>query len=491
MKVLFVYTVDDIQSIQHPIDSWSSIQFGISYISSFLKKHGHKTKLLVLGGNSSWKTNVKLAESIIDEFNPELICYTATFSQYAFIERVAEFIKNRFEGKFHLIGGVHASLNPDAVINGPFDALCIGEGEFPTQELCARLEKGAFPSGIANLWIKSKNGQIEKNDTADFIQDLNIFPFPDREMWIPWIIEREDDELAVLLGRGCPYDCAYCSNHALRRISHGKYVRIRSIDNILGEISELCENYPQRKIYLEVETITANKKWTLEFCSKLKAFNCSIGSNISYGCNFRISRYSIDESLFIAFKEANINKINIGLESGSEKIRRDILKRSYSNQDFFDTVAMARKYGIKYYIYNMIGVPFESLNDHMETMSLNRQCQPAGHYTGIFVPYPGTQLYDLCVKEGLLKNVLDFGVERNKACLDMPMFSKRQIQHCLTWFNYRVYRGYQPLWKLYMSVIRVKIKTSPKITFLARRILQIVKRYFVVVLFLKIGSVGV
>ena len=58
----------------------------------------------------------------------------------SFIEKIAAFTKNKWPDKFLIIGGVHASLNPFEVINGPFDALCIGEGEYPTLELCSQLE---------------------------------------------------------------------------------------------------------------------------------------------------------------------------------------------------------------------------------------------------------------------------------------------------------------------------------------------------------------
>lgn len=473
MKIMFVYSLDDIQSIQYPINSWASIQFGISYISSVLKLNSYQTKLLVLGSNSRWKVNINLLKSFIEEFNPNLICFTATFSQYNFIKTIAEFVKSQWPDKFIVIGGVHASLNPREVIEGPFDAVCIGEGEYPTLELCRQLGKNEFPHGIANLWIKSRDGEIEENEPRGFLQNLDELPFPDREMWKHWIKEQPDDELAMLLGRGCPYDCTYCSNHMLGKIASGKYVRMRSTENILKEIAFIHNNYPHSKIYFEIETIAANKNWALEFCSQLKEFNGTIDNSISYGCNFRISPQSMDEKLFRSFKEANFHKIHIGLESGSEKIRSEVLNRNYSNEDFLNTISIAHKYGLNCLIYNMIGLPGESYGDHMETVLLNRQCQPYCHSTGIFYPYPGTKLYDTCFNQGLLKSPIDTRLERSRACLDLPAFSKRQIQSSLTWFDYRVYKGFRPLWKLYISVIRAKINSSPKIKYLLRKIISV------------------
>jgi len=130
VKVMFIYSTDDVQSVQTPLRSWSSIQFGISYISSMLKFHGHQTQLLVLGSNQ-WRDSTKLLKTSIEQFVPRLVCFTAVYSQYAFIEKIASLIKSQWPDTYLIIGGPHATLKPDEVITGPFDSVCIGEGEFP------------------------------------------------------------------------------------------------------------------------------------------------------------------------------------------------------------------------------------------------------------------------------------------------------------------------------------------------------------------------
>lgn len=146
MKVLIIYSLDDVQSVRKPIRSWSSIQFGISYISSALKEHGHETRLLVLGSNNHWeRDNVSLTRAVMEDFAPSLICFTSVWSQYPFIKKTAAYIKKVWPEKFLLAGGIHATLNPTEVIADSFDALCIGEGEYPVLELCDQLEEGGAP----------------------------------------------------------------------------------------------------------------------------------------------------------------------------------------------------------------------------------------------------------------------------------------------------------------------------------------------------------
>src|SRR5659263_89281 len=219
MKIMFIYSLEDVQGILKPLRSWSSINFGISYISSVLKADGNQTQLLVLGSNNHWKDNVKLLKTFMTEFSPDIICITAVTSQYPFVKHVARTIKSEWPDKYVVIGGVHATLNPSEVICDSFDAVCIGEGEYPLLELCRQVNTKTIPHGIANLWLKFPDGRIEKNSPRPFLQDIDGLPFADREIWAPWVKEQLGDELSVLLGRGCPYGCTYCCNHALKRVA--------------------------------------------------------------------------------------------------------------------------------------------------------------------------------------------------------------------------------------------------------------------------------
>ena len=286
--------------------------------------------------------------------------------------------------------------------------------------------------------------------------------------------EQRDSELVLLLGRGCPYRCTYCCNRTLKKVAPGKYVRFRSPENIIRELSSLHAEYPaQSKIYFEVESIALNKAWFAEFCKQLEAFNEKIGNFISYGCNFRISPQSMDEKIFSALKKSNFYKVHIGLESGSSRIRREILKRNYSNRDFLDVAAMARKAGLKIFIFNMIGLPGETHGDYMETVSLNRQCQPDGHFTGIFFPYPGTELYNICIRERLMNSSVDGRLERRRPVIDLPHFSRPQIQKAYICFNYKVYKGYKPIWWLFMQTAMTIIRSNITLNFLFRKMVQI------------------
>jgi len=174
--------------------------------------------------------------------------------------------------------------------------------------------------------------------------------------------------------------------------------------------------------------------------------------------------------LFSAFRKSNLLTVNIGVESGSERVRREILKRDYSNRDVIKAVTLTRKHGLKVYFYNLIGVPGETLADFKETIKLNRKCLPERTFNHIFFPYPGTELYSVCREKGLLPEKIDTELERCKATLDLPGFSKKQIQNSFVWFDYGVYKGRRPLSEILPKVLVSSFRSNTILHFFYRRL---------------------
>lgn len=456
MRVLFIASKKNSFSAKKPLSGQKEMHFGISYISSFLKNNGHETKLLVL----TKKTGSAVIVNALKTFSPSLICFTFVFSEYKFISASAKYFKEQWPEIFLLAGGPHVSLNPEECIKDSFDALCVGEGEDAVLELVTQLESGTKPSKIPNLWIKT-GGAIEKNPPRPFLPNLDRLPFPDRAMWQEWIQE-PDSVFPLLLGRGCPFLCTYCCNHALRKLADGEYVRQRSTANIMAEIKEILADYPKaREIYFEIESFGVNKAWAVELCSKLKELNSRLSPPLSFAVNLRITPNLELEELFSKMKEAGFEFVNIGLESGSERVRKEILKRDYSNGDFLKIVNLARKKGLKIVLYVLIGIPGETLEDFKETIKLSRSCLPDYADLSIFFPYPGTELYLSAQDKGLLQGDLNTERERVLAVLDLPNFTKKQITSNYVWFGYNVYQGYKAGYKLLLITLRNKINSTP------------------------------
>lgn len=445
MNILFVFSCKDAKNHREPLAVWASMQHGISSISALLKSHGHHTSLITMCRKTPKNTLIEH----INRYKPKLICFTAVFSEYEFIANIAKQIKTYYPNIFLLIGGVHVTLNPHSAINDSFDAICIGEGEFPTLELVQQLENTHTPKQIPNLWIKNEDA-IDKTPPRPFLQNLDDLPFSDRMIWKPWI-QSPLSEPSVLLGRGCPFLCYYCSNHALRKVTSGTYVRFRSPEHVVCELEYMRSRVPEiQSVYFEVETIGADKNYPFQLCSQLTEFNRSCRNPLSYGINLRITPHADFRDLFQAMQQANFRYVNIGLESGNENIRKNTLNRVYSNDMFLNTVALAKKHGLDVNSFVMIGLPEETRLEFQDTIDCLRKAQPKNIFYSIFFPYPGTELYHRCQNENLLPPKINTDAERFRATLNLPGFSRRQIQHEFNWLFYNVYknhRSWKEIWK--------------------------------------------
>jgi anaerobic magnesium-protoporphyrin IX monomethyl ester cyclase len=473
MKILFIYSLFNIASCDKPLRSPELIQYGISYISSYLKLNGHSTELIVVSRLSGNKNN-KIINEGIEAFHPDIIAFSPLTSEFEFVRDIARYIRKRYPGIHLSIGGFHVSLNPDGVLRD-FDSLCIGEGEIPMLELVQQLQAKKRPSGIANFWFRNED-KIEKNPTRPFLQDLDALPFPDREIWQKWIKIGPNARHSVLLGRGCPFNCTYCCNHAIKRLATGKYTRYRSADNIVMELREITQKYPvnNNEIYMEVESIGVDKEWAVGLCEKLHELNKGLVKPLSFGVNLRITPNLDIDYLFPAFKKADINFLNIGLESGSERIRSEVLDRHYSNENIVNAVRSAKAYGFQVFFLNMVGLPGETDNDFKETIAINRKCQPDKLTITIFYPSPGTVLHTVCKNKKLIKKHPVTDIYKS-AVIDSPDFSRKKIIKQYLWFEYNVYKGHRPLAKLLLQTLRLKMETNP-LLFKGYKLLRSIKQ---------------
>jgi len=172
MRILFVYSVRYSVLPDQPLLDLESVHLGLSCIVETVRSQGHATRLAVLGSRDAPKRTAEVIEAANAEFDPQIIAFTSVSTELPFIHSLARRIKAQWPGKYLIIGGVHATLNPQSVMQDTFDALCVGEGEQPLAELAEQLGAGKSPSGIPNLWIRRADGTIEQNPTIRHLSRL-------------------------------------------------------------------------------------------------------------------------------------------------------------------------------------------------------------------------------------------------------------------------------------------------------------------------------
>jgi len=411
MRVLFVYPV--------PLPKFQILRYqqGIGSISAVLKKGGHSTRLLYL-----WQCDDDRLDRCIREFQPDLVALSLTSGFFEFGCAVARQVKERHNLPV-LFGGVHPTLCPEESIaaDGVF-AICIGEGEYPTLELCDALEAGRNPAKIANLWVR-QNGRVHRNEIRPLIADLDSLPFPDRDIFPVGELLKTLPEAEFMGSRGCPYLCAYCVNHALIELYKGKgpYVRYRSVDNLLGEVAQVVARYPAIKFLgFHDDTFTLNAKWLGEFSEKYAA-----RFPLKFWCNS--TARMINGETVAMLKRAGCYEVRIGIESGNDHIRMDVLRKKVACDEIINAFRLLRGAGIDGYAFNMIGLPGETPAMIEDTIRLNRIVRPKEVFCSVFQPYPGTQLYKLCIEKGWYTGQAVKSYFENEYALQQPAITARQV----------------------------------------------------------------
>ena len=240
---------------------------------------------------------------------------------------------------------------------------------------------------------------MKKNPIAPLLEELDELPFPDREIFnANELVHESSGRLPILASRGCPYNCTYCCNHALKSIYPNKerYIRFRSVENVVCEIKEVLSRYPIFKsVLFHDDILFLNKIWSRNF---INLYKHEVG--IPFSCNIRPE--IVDEEIASLLKEGGCFRICIGIESGNDHMRQQILRRRISTEQIRRASLLCKSKGIAVYAFNMVGIPFKKPRDILETIKLNSEISSDSFQVSIFYPYMGTELFNISEREGFL-----------------------------------------------------------------------------------------
>jgi radical SAM superfamily enzyme YgiQ (UPF0313 family) len=225
--------------------------------------------------------------------------------------------------------------------------------------------------------------------------------------------------------RGCPYPCSYCAAPKIADLYDGgysSYGRRRSVENVIAELAEIqCNGELNYVVFLD-DTFSINHAWVKQFCA---LYSDRFG--IPFSINARAE--TINPQLLRTLANAGCMHIIYGVESGSEKVRRVILKRNISNERLIDVFRWTREAGIMVTANYMLGIPGEEKSDIEQTLSLHDQLQPDDFGYFVFYPYPGTPLFQVCKEKGYLpNNYYELPAVHRSSILTLPDLSKEDIE---------------------------------------------------------------
>lgn len=344
---------------------------GIMYLSAVLKKAGHKTTLIYE------KDLFKELEAL----KPDIVAYSVTTGNHKEYIEINKKIKQKYN-VYSIFGGPHPTFYPEMIKEEGVDAICRGEGEKAFLEII-------------------KNQKSKKTIKNQLIQDLDSIPFPDRDLVY------EKDEFfknlklkRIVATRGCPFQCTYCFNrHYNKLFKNQTILRYRSPKNIIKEIRKLKNDYDVKLIKFVDDTFNMNKKWLKQFCEEFKK------ENLPFVCNIRANL--VTEETIKQLKEANCVLVYMGIETGNEKYRKEVLERDISDEQILNACKLIKKYKIKLVTQNMIGLPGETIDGAFQTILFNAKCKPDFPGFSIFQPYPNTVLANYAIKNNYFDGNFD------------------------------------------------------------------------------------
>ena len=361
---------------------------GTMYLSSVLKQHSHQAEAFI--GDMGPKMICQ-----IRNYNPDLVGFSCVTGLHDWCLKAAREIKKSISAKI-IFGGPHPTFFPDVINEGPVDIICRGEGEGAILDIADNIDRGSDYTKTQNCWFLTKSGVI-KNDVRPLLEDLDSLPFPDRRIYMDKYPYLKSSQKVVFTGRGCPYNCTYCFNDSLKKIynNKGKYVRKRSVDNILEEIDLLRAKERVGTIYFQDDVFFIDKNWLGDFTLKY-----SKKVNLPYICLVRVE--NIDEESVKLLKESNCKNVFFGIESGCEEFRYKLLKRHITDEQIVKAAALLKKYGIKFRTYNMLGLPGETREDAFKTVHLNTAIKADYPWCSLLYPYPGTEINSYAASRSLI-----------------------------------------------------------------------------------------
>lgn len=386
---------------------FNGLSLGLCYIASVLKNGGHDVQIYnadYVGSNEyadqrkiiqSYENYKEILNNIehplwneikvnIKRFSPDIIGITTLTGTYKSAENVARIAKSINNDIIVVVGGTHPTILPiETIKNKYFDYVIRREGEYTFLDIA----NGVGEEDILGLTYTNKKDEIINNPDREFIKDLDSLPYPARDLFL------NDTEYTdygyIMTGRGCPHECTFCASKKI----WGRKVRYRSAENVVGEVKYVYDKFGTRQFYFIDDTFTSNNNRAKRICELLLENKL----DIQWICETRVD--TLDEQLLNLMKAAGCIRTKIGVESGSERILKNIKKRITKKQ-IRDAVHLLKKVGIDFTVYLMIGFPGETNSDVRETIEFAKELDAKYYSLSILAPYPGTEIYEDIVKEG-------------------------------------------------------------------------------------------
>lgn len=422
VKILFIYP---------NAEGYFRIPLGLCLIMTILMNEGHEVKLF----DTTFMIGEKHIDNVIREranlvqpidtayfysskvdidhllrkkisgFDPDVIGISFVEDNYQYGNHLLNVIKDYNPNVPVVAGGSTPTVAPEIVIENPFiDFVVQGEGEATFLEFCNLMECGKSVNDVRNLWYKNNgnDGNVKQNKIRPFI-DMDTLPILNLELWDKYHFMKPYCGTLRRAGffemaRGCPNRCSYCINYACRQLLRdaGHYHRMKSIEKLIEEIHILKDKHNFEMILFCDDNFLRMPQKKMDMFTQLWKKEI----DLPFWLNTTVE--TVNDDKLRCLKESGCCGIGIGIESGSEPLRKAILKRRDTNQQIERAFNLIHRFDIRTTANSMLGFPDETEKDFFETVKLNRKVKPKSFEMNFVAPYIGTEIHRVALERGLI-----------------------------------------------------------------------------------------
>ncbi len=388
---------------------------GLLYVAGYCESRGHD---VCVRDAIVEDLSFDEIESFIRENQPRFVGITSVTAQIRRAQRVAEICKRVSPHSKVVLGGTHASVVPDDVLEDRnIDFVIRGEGEYTFTQLV----EGESMDLIRGLSYRQGGplGKVRHNPLGEPIRDLDALPMPAYhltpfEKYRPSVGSyRRVPSVAMMSTRGCPGKCIFCT-------SAETALRTRTAENIVSEIETLQKRYGVREVNFYDDTFTIFKQNVVRFCDLI----VERGIDLSWSCFARAD--CVSDALLRKMRAAGCHQILYGVESADLTVLKNIQKEIDLDRTR-EAVRMTQKAGISVRATFMFGNPGETVTSMRRTIDFAKELNPDIAMFNITAPLPGTKLYDWAKRNGhlLTEDWRDF--DAAKVIMELPSVSRDDV----------------------------------------------------------------
>lgn len=337
-------------------------------------------------------------EALLRERAPDLVGVSAIFSnQHRLAQQVCALVKKVNPATPVVVGGGHATVMPREVLQDPnVDYVVLGEGEESLRDIVRHLNGEFAAEDFDGVGFK-RGGELVITPKTRFIEDLDAIPFPawDRMELDKYFglssshgMRHRERFMPIITSRGCPAKCVFCSAHQV----WGRHFRFRSVENVAEEMRILRERYGIEEIMFEDDNLTAN----VGRAKRLFQAMIDGGLGFVWDTPNGVAAWALDEEMLGLMKDSGCIKLNLAIESGSQKILKHVIRKPLSLVRAARLIRQARELGLEVSAFFIVGLPGETLADIDQTFQFARDNKLWQSHFSLATPYPGSELYRLC-----------------------------------------------------------------------------------------------